>query len=65
MIPEELIDASYSNGVSDGKKIAIDKLRELNDRTPPEYLWIKMQIESTIKQIQDGHREHTGSDKAS
>jgi hypothetical protein len=61
----KVVTKHYLFGLSDGKKIAIDKLRELNERTPPEYVWIKMQIESTIKQIQDGHREHTGSDKAS
>jgi hypothetical protein len=63
MILDKLMDASYQHGLSDGKKIAIDRLTELNDRTPPEYVWIKMQIESTIKQIQDGHREDTGPGK--
>ena len=63
MILDKLMDASYQHGLSYGKKIAIDRLTELNERTPPEYVWIKMQIESTIKQIQGGHREDTGPGK--
>ena len=45
--------AARMEGMEEGRRVAIHRLTELLDRTSPEYVWIRQQIESTIKQIQD------------
>lgn len=52
-------EAARVEWMEEGKKVSIQKLYELLKRTPPEYSWMRKQIESTIKQIQDARPSDT------